>query len=134
MHKKRDLAAGKTWDEMLDWFRRMTGRIIWVGVSWSQHEEIHGYHHWTVMKVDRTENGVDFVLFSDPVTQNQWRVPVEFAWKAAEEEPGPGFRDYERQWGRGLEGTPTIAEVLKGAGLAQQDQQPRGIAGGKSLT
>lgn len=124
MSKKRDLAAGKNWAEMLRWFRSMTGRVIWLGISWPQNPEIHGYRFWSVVKVDRTGGGVDFVIFSDPVTQNQYRVAVECIWKAGEEEPSPEYRDYEKQWGRGLEKRPDVQEVIASASMAQATHHP----------
>jgi len=123
MGSRKDLAAGRNSNERLRWFRSMTGRVIWVGISWPGQPAVHGYHFWSVVSVDRSQGGV-FVVFSDPVTQHMARVPLKLVWKASEDVPAPEFRDYERQWGCGLLKRPPVSEVIAAASIAQATHHP----------
>ena len=76
------------------------------------------------MKLDRTSDGVDFAVFSDPTTGNQWRVPLECVRKVGQDEPAPECRDHERQWAQGLQEPPEVHEVIAAASMAQATHHP----------
>jgi hypothetical protein len=104
----------------IDFLRRHSGRIVWMGVR-HQDPDVHGHRLWILGQTDKTSSGTLYVWARRNEHEEWLRIAVDCIVRAAREEPAPEFRDYSREFDQGLSPKPSIDDVLAEASRHQLD-------------